>query len=48
MDGVKEEEENERFLNFPELGETKFTVTASKASPNINSDLILLVYSKKY
>lgn len=48
MDGVKEEEEKERFLNFPELGETQFTITASKASPDIHSGLILLVYIKKY
>lgn len=46
MDEV-EEKEGERFLTFPELEETQFTVKISKTSTNINSNLIFLLYIYK-
>lgn len=42
INGVKEEQESERFMKFPELEETKFIITALKASPEIYSPEIYI------
>lgn len=43
-----EEQESKRFMNFPELEETEFVITALKAFPEMDSVLILLKYIKTH